>query len=88
MMNLKANAQAYHWNTEAINGNGLSIRTRYTGNDGGPFETGQGCWIYPYSHLMDNIDNGDLFKASFSKWGKLRENDPSYYAWTWRFLDV
>lgn len=86
MMNLKANAQAYHWNTEAINGNGLSIRTRYTGNDGGAFETGQGCWIYPYSHLMDNIDNGDLFKAGFSKWGKLRENDPSYYAWTWRFL--
>ena len=88
MMNLKANAQAYHWNTEAINGNGLAIRTKYTGNDGGAFETGQGCWIYPYSHLMDNIDNGDLFKASFSKWGKLRENDPSYYAWTWRFLEV
>lgn len=88
MMNLKANAQAYHWNTEAINGNGLAIRTKYTGNDGGAFETGQGCWIYPYSHLMDNVDNGDLFKASFSKWGKLRENDPSYYAWTWRFLEV
>jgi hypothetical protein len=88
MMNLKANAQAYHWNTEAINGNGLAIRTRYTGNDGGAFETGQGCWIYPYSHLMDNIENGDLFKAGFSKWGKLRENDPSYYPWTWRFLKI
>lgn len=86
MMNLKANAQAYHWNTEAINSNGFAVRTRYTGNDGGAFETGQGCWIYPYSHLMDNIENGDLFKAGFSKWGKLRENDPSYYPWTWRFL--
>ena len=86
MMNLKANAQAYHWNTEAINGNGFAVRTKYTGNDGGAFETGQGCWIYPYSHLMDNIENGDLFKAGFSKWGKLRENDPSYYPWTWRFL--
>lgn len=86
MMNFKANAQAYRWNTEAINGNGFAVRTRYTGNDGGAFETGQGCWIYPYSHLMDNIENGDLFKAGFSKWGKLRENDPSYYPWTWRFL--
>ncbi len=86
MMNLKANAQAYHWNTEAINNNVFAVRTRYTGNDGGAFETGQGCWIYPWSHLMDSIDNGDLFKAGFSKWGKLRENDPSYYPWTWRFL--
>ena len=86
MMDIKANAQAYHWNTEAINGNGFAIRTRYTGNDGGAVETGQGCWIYPWSHLMDSIDNGDLFKAGFSKWGKLRENDPSYYPWTWRFL--
>ena len=88
MMNLKANTVAYHWNTEAINGNGFAVRTRYTGNDGGAFETGQGCWIYPWSHLMDNIDNGDLFKAGFSKWGKLRENDPSYYPWTWRFLKI
>lgn len=86
MMDIKANAQAYHWNTEAINGNGFAIRTRYTGNDGGAVETGQGCWIYPWSHLMDSIDNGDLFKAGFSKWGKLRENDPSYYPWTWRFI--
>ena len=88
MMDIKANAQAYHWNTEAINGNGFAVRTRYTGNDGGAFETGQGCWIYPYSHLMDNIENGDLFKAGFSKWGKLRENDPSYYPYTWRFLKI
>jgi hypothetical protein len=88
MMALKANGGAYHWNTEAINGNGFAVRTRYTGNDGGAFETGQGCWIYPYSHLMDSIDNGDLFKAGFSKWGKLRENDPSYYPWTWRFLKI
>ena len=88
MMNLKANTVAYHWNTEAINDNGFAVRTRYTGNDGGAFETGQGCWIYPWSHLMDNIDNGDLFKAGFSKWGKLRENDPSYYPWTWRFLKI
>jgi hypothetical protein len=88
MMNLKANTVAYHWNTEAINDNGFAVRTRYTGNDGGAFETGQGCWIYPWSHLMDNVENGDLFKAGFSKWGKLRENDPSYYPWTWRFLKV
>jgi len=88
MMNLKANTVAYHWNTEAINGNGLAVRTRYTGNDGGAFETGIGCWIYPWSHLMDSIDNGDLFKAGFSKFGKLRENDPSYYPYTWRFLKI
>ena len=78
----------YHWDSHAIGGNGFPVRTRYTGNDNSEFNCAQGCYVYPWSHLNDVIDNGDLFKVGFSKWGKVRENDPSYYPWTWRFLAV
>lgn len=77
---------AYHAWSRAINGNGFPVRTRYTGNDNADFNCGNGCYIYPWSHLNDNLENGDLFKVAFSKFGKVRENDPSYYPWTWRFL--
>ena len=59
-----------------------------TGNDNSEFNCAQGCWVYPWSHLNSVVDNGDLFKVGFSKWGKVRENDPAYYPWTWRFLAV
>ena len=77
---------AYHAWSSAINGNGFPVRTRYTGNDNADFNCSNGCYIYPWSHLNDSLENGDLFKVGFSKWGKIRENDPSYYPWTWRFL--
>lgn len=78
----------YHARSRAVNGNGFGVRTKYTGNDGGEFACGQGCYIYPWSHLNDVNGNGDLFKASFSKWGKIEEADPSYYPYTWRFLNT
>ena len=77
-----------HWDSHAIGGNGFPVRTRYTGNDNSEFNCAQGCFIYPWSQINDVVDNGDLFKVGFSKWGKIRENDPPFYPWTWRFLAV
>lgn len=87
MLNLKASTQPYHWQSEAINGNGYAVRTHYTGNDdGGEMVTGQGCWIYPYAALMESVNNGSLFDVSFSKWGRITEHSPSYYPYYWRFI--
>lgn len=85
MLNLKSNGGAYHWNAEAINGNGFQIRYRYTGNDNSDLNHALDCYIYPWAHLNEAIENGSLFDVGFSKWGKVRENDPSYYPWYWVF---
>jgi hypothetical protein len=79
--------QPYHCWSHAIGGNGFPVRTKYTGNDNSEFNCGQGCWVYPYSHVNSVVDNGDLFKVGFAKWGKLSESGPGS-SWTWRFLAV
>ena len=77
----------YHCWSHAIGGNGFPVRTKYNGNDNSDFNCGQGCWIYPYAHVNSIVDNGDLFKVGFAKWGKLSESGPGS-SWTWRFLAV
>ena len=77
----------YHCWSHAVGGNGFPVRTKYTGNDNSEFNCGQGCWVYPYAHINSVVDNGDLFKVGFSKWGKLTESGPGS-SWTWRFLAV
>lgn len=78
----------YHWGVDAINGNGLQVRTRYTGNDNSDFNMSLGSYIYPWSHAWSPVENGDFFLYGFCRFGKVTENDPSYYPWTWRFLHV
>lgn len=80
------NTTYHHWNSKTIGGNGLPVKTKYTGNDGGDFDMVLNCWVYPWSDVHDNIDNGDLFKVGFSKWGKITEDGVRY--WIWRFLAV
>lgn len=60
----------YNCDMNAIHGNGRSVtyRTQYSDN----FVRGpQVNFIYPWSHLNDNVENGDLFSYSFSVWGKV-----------------
>lgn len=66
---------AYNSDMHAINGNGRSVtyRTQYSDN----FVRGpQVNFIYPWSHLNDIVENGDLFSYSFSVWGKVRSPAP------------
>ena len=85
MMSMKANTGSYHWNMTAVNGNGFAIRWKYTGNDGGDFTTAQGCYIYPWADLNEQVNNGSLFDVGFTKFGKIEEADPSYYPYHWQF---
>lgn len=85
MLSMKANTGSYHWNMAAVNGNGFAVRWKYTGNDGGEFSTGQGCYIYPWAHLNEPTNNGSLFDVGFTKFGKVEEADPSYYPYHWQF---
>ena len=86
MLNLKSDTRPYHFASEAINGNGHAVRTHYTGNDGDEMATGQGCYIYPYAHLMESVNDGSLFAVSMSKWGNIKEHKPSYNPYYWRFI--
>lgn len=85
MLNLKSDTRAYHWQSEAINGNGFPIRYRYDGSENSDLNSTTLCWIYPWAHLNEPIENGSLFDVGFSKWGKIRENDRPYYPWYWVF---
>ena len=86
MPDFKQSSFAYHAFSYAINGNGFAVRTRYTGNDNSDFNCAQGFQIYPWAAVWEQVNDGDCFSMAASKWGKVRENDPSYYPWTWRFL--
>lgn len=85
MMSMKANTGSYHWNMTAVNGNGFAIRWKYTGNDGAAVDAGQGCYIYPWADLNEQVNNGSLFDVGFTKFGKIEEADPSYYPYHWQF---
>lgn len=61
----------YNCDMHAIHGNGRSVtyRTQYSDN----FVRGpQVNFIYPWSHLNDNVENGDLFSYAFSVWGRVQ----------------
>ena len=61
----------YNCDMHAIHGNGRSVtyRTQYSDN----FVRGpQVNFIYPWSHLNDSVENGDLFSYAFSVWGKVQ----------------
>lgn len=60
----------YNCDMHAIHGNGRSVtyRTQYSDN----FVRGpQVNFIYPWSHLNDPVENGDLFSYAFSVWGRV-----------------
>ena len=82
---LKANGSPYHWNLTAIDGNGFAVVWKYTGNDGAPLDVAQGCFIYPWAHLNEPVNNGSLFDAGFTKFGKIEEATPSYYPYHWQY---
>lgn len=61
----------YNCDMHAIHGNGRSVtyRTQYSDN----FVRGpQVNFIYPWSHLNDQVENGDLFSYAFSVWGRVQ----------------
>ena len=85
MMSMKASTSAYHWGMTAVNGNGFAVRWKYTGDDGGSLDTAQGCYIYPWADLNETTNNGSLFDVGFTKFGRIKEADPSYYPYHWQF---
>ena len=88
MPNIRSSGNgAYHWSTNAINGNGLAYRYHYDGNHNYTLNQSGGDYIYPWDHVWSDIlDNGDFFLYGWSKWGKIERHSgyPGNF-WIWYY---